>query len=230
MNAMIQNTPTKPVAWWEAFRRQHPEYVAADPTLFEQLEFEAQADHIFCASRSVIPGLLQTERYALAILARLEADAKTDSEVMPLRMLRQRHLLSGDKGPALTALIDESVLLQINGDASLQQEQLLHLIQMSRHPRITLRIYPLAAGIDWSMAHGEIASYIYVCGDNMFLGKENLFAQHEGFGPSSTTTMLFWRQYQRLQKRCLSVEHSRKHLGKLVDALASGEPMPIITL
>ncbi len=97
----------------------------------------------------IIPGLLQTEDYARAIMASDIARIRPlDAELyIEARMRRQQRLI-GEDPIHLTALIHQAALDQLTGDESVTHGQLLHLGRMAReHPdSIDIRIVPFIAG------------------------------------------------------------------------------------
>lgn len=101
----------------------------------------------------LIPGLLQTEEYARAVL-RAGRPADTDEQVEELvvaRMERQS-VLSGDESPLVWVVIDESALHRPVGGAKVMVEQLQYLVEVARRPRITVQVVPWNAG-----AHAGLA-------------------------------------------------------------------------
>ena len=96
----------------------------------------------------VIPGLLQTRRYARALLeagcAFHDPDMRLES-VVAARMNRQRPLYGPD-AMAFHALIDEAAIRREIGGAEVLCEQLEHLLVMAERPNITLQVIPYSAG------------------------------------------------------------------------------------
>ncbi len=97
---------------------------------------------------SVVPGLLQTERYARALLdagrALQSPDTRQDS-VIAVRMDRQKPL-EGSDPLTLHALIDEGVIHREVGGPDVQREQLEHLLTTAERPNIAVQVIPFAAG------------------------------------------------------------------------------------
>jgi transcriptional regulator with XRE-family HTH domain len=105
---------------------------------------EAEASALYTFEHSFIPGLLQTEAYARAVLE-MFPDVTEDivSERLAGRMSRQVILTRDDPSPpVLCALIDESALHREIGGPKVMRDQLLHLAAMSRRPNITVQIIP----------------------------------------------------------------------------------------
>lgn len=100
------------------------------------IEIEEQATQLLSFEPSLIPGLLQIEGYARAVLS--------DAAQVATRLERQR-ILDDDNPPMLVALLDESVLRRKIGDACVMHEQLLHLADMAERGNIRIHILPLSA-------------------------------------------------------------------------------------
>jgi transcriptional regulator with XRE-family HTH domain len=105
---------------------------------------EAEATALYIFEHSLIPGLLQTEAYARAILE-THPDVTEDvvSERLAGRLSRQEILERDDPPPPVVcALIDQSALCREIGGPVVMREQLVHLCAMSRRPNITVQVIP----------------------------------------------------------------------------------------
>jgi transcriptional regulator with XRE-family HTH domain len=105
---------------------------------------EAEATALYIFEHSMIPGLLQTEAYARAILE-THPDVTEDvvSERLAGRLSRQAILERDDPPPPVVcALIDQSALNREIGGPVAMRDQLVHLVAMSRRPNITVQIIP----------------------------------------------------------------------------------------
>ncbi len=127
--------------WWR-------EYGDVLPNWFETyLGLEQAASVIRTYEPQLVPGLLQTEDYARAImlLRHLHVSYGEIERRVALRMARQA-FLSQSTAPDLWVALDEAALRRPLGDQKVQQAQLLHLIEMAQRPNITLQIVPFDAG------------------------------------------------------------------------------------
>jgi Domain of unknown function (DUF5753) len=98
------------------------------------------------AGVAVVPGLLQTERYARAILSTgVGATEDEIEELVAARMERQR-ILERDHPPELWVILDEGVLRRPVGGSDVMREQLIHLGEMARRPHVVVQVIPLGAG------------------------------------------------------------------------------------
>jgi transcriptional regulator with XRE-family HTH domain len=96
----------------------------------------------------VVPGLLQTKRYAEALVEAgsplHNPDLRPDS-VVATRMDRKKPL-DGPDPMELHALIDEAAIRREVGGRRVLREQLEHLLVMAERPNITLQVIPDAVG------------------------------------------------------------------------------------
>ncbi|MGX4690794.1 helix-turn-helix domain-containing protein [Streptomyces sp. JNUCC 63] len=95
----------------------------------------------------VVPGLLQTEAYARAVLS---LDALLDSEEqleerVQARMGRQERLGSPDR-PELWMILDEAVLRRPIGGSAVMREQLERLLDAAEERRTTVQVLPFDQG------------------------------------------------------------------------------------
>jgi transcriptional regulator with XRE-family HTH domain len=112
------------------------------------LGLEESASALFQYETYLVPGLLQTRDYAYAVQAnRNDIAEETAERYIEVRMHRQA-ILSRPNPPALSYVLDESVLHRtaalgaVTGRAQLDQIAIL-----GRRPNITLQILPYSAGI-----------------------------------------------------------------------------------
>jgi hypothetical protein len=105
---------------------------------------EAEATALYVCEHSFVPGLLQTEDYARAVLM-MHPDVTEDvvNERVAGRLARQAILDREDPPPPLLcALMDQSVLIREIGGPDVMRAQLMHLIAMSHRPNISVQIIP----------------------------------------------------------------------------------------
>ncbi len=100
----------------------------------------------------VVPGLLQTEAYARAVLSLdvlLTGQAQLEDRVTA-RLNRQERLTSSDR-PALWVVLDEAVLRRPVGGRSVMRDQLARLLDAAAEPHITVQVLPFDQGEHESM-------------------------------------------------------------------------------
>ncbi|WP_433464738.1 helix-turn-helix domain-containing protein [Spirillospora sp. CA-128828] len=107
---------------------------AAYPTWFDWPPIEREAAMVQAFELSVVHGLLQTPKYAMALL--------DDEAAVSARMARQSILTRENPSPpALSVLLDESVLTRDVGGPEIMREQLEQLILLQRR-RLTVQVVP----------------------------------------------------------------------------------------
>jgi transcriptional regulator with XRE-family HTH domain len=117
-------------------------------------EHEGKADELYVYEHSLIPGLVQTERYARAVLSTLPDKSPDDVErELAGRLARQEVLTrEGPKRLQLFALIDEAALYRPAAEPEVMHEQLSRLVEVSQMPNVALAVVPYAAGAHIGLA------------------------------------------------------------------------------
>ncbi|WP_346173229.1 helix-turn-helix transcriptional regulator [Streptomyces cuspidosporus] len=95
----------------------------------------------------VVPGLLQTEDYARALLSLdilLSSDEQLEERVVA-RLGRQKRLASHDR-PELRVVLDEAVLRRPVGGTAVMRAQLARLLEAAEERHITLQVLPFDQG------------------------------------------------------------------------------------
>jgi transcriptional regulator with XRE-family HTH domain len=115
---------------------------------------EAHARRLRSYEPVVVPGLLQTEAYARAVLStRVGATADELDEAVAARMGRQ-NVLDRDHPPELWVILDEAVLRRPVGGRDVMREQLKYLADAARRPSVVIQVIPLSAGAHEGMRGG----------------------------------------------------------------------------
>lgn len=105
-------------------------------------EKEAQARVLRSFELIVIPGLLQTQGYARALLDnRIGSNSEDVDESVAARLERQA-ILDRDKPPELWVVIEEAALRRPVGGPAIMHEQLNHLLQAAHRPSVVLQVIP----------------------------------------------------------------------------------------
>jgi transcriptional regulator with XRE-family HTH domain len=129
--------------WWQRFHDVLPDWFS----LYVSLEGAARLIRSY--EPHFVPGLLQTEAYARAVMeagtiAQLGSD--TIERHVSLRMTRQQ-LLEKPDPPHLWVIMDETVLCRPVGQGGeIMREQLDRLLEFAERDRVTLQIAEFAAG------------------------------------------------------------------------------------
>lgn len=111
------------------------------------MECSARAGAIRQYAAHVVPGLLQTEDYARAVLSvgRTLGSKEQLEERVALRMGRQERLGTPDR-PELWVVLDEAVLRRPVGGREVMGEQLARLLGTAAEPHITVQVLPFDQG------------------------------------------------------------------------------------
>jgi hypothetical protein len=129
-------------SWW------HP-YSDITPNWFQRyLGLEATAALIRAYEVQFVPGLLQTEEYARAVVRLGHGTARPEDveRRVRLRMERQQALNRPDP-PTLWAVVDEAALRRPVGGHRVMRDQLEALVAIvTKTPHVKLQVVPLASG------------------------------------------------------------------------------------
>jgi transcriptional regulator with XRE-family HTH domain len=127
--------------WWHL-------YGDVLPSWFEMYVGLEQASSVIRSYEAqFVPGLLQTEDFARAVI-RLDHQHSTGDEIerrVALRMTRQE-FLGYPSAPDLWAVVDEAALRRPVGSQAVLRAQLRHLVELAALPNITLQVVPFGSG------------------------------------------------------------------------------------
>jgi len=94
----------------------------------------------------IVPGLLQTEDYARALLRTRVGDTDEQIDEMVAARMERQAILAREEPPTIWAVLDEGVLRRPVGSGKVMRDQLLHLADMARRPNIVLQVVSAAVG------------------------------------------------------------------------------------
>lgn len=135
--------------WWAAY---------GDVLAGSYAELEDAASTIRTWQVQAVPGLLQTEDYARAIIRGGHPnDVEADRRIQA-RMTR-RALLARQNAPRLEVVLAEDVLRRPIGGAQVMRGQLEALRAAAGRPHISLRIVPLARGYYPTIGQGSMVIF-----------------------------------------------------------------------
>lgn len=110
-------------------------------------ESERQATIIREFALSFVPGILQTERYARAVLSAAyppRSDEECDRTVVT--RLERGKILHNVTSPVVWALLDETVLRRPIGGGEVMAEQIRHIVRLVEARRVRVHVLPVALG------------------------------------------------------------------------------------
>jgi transcriptional regulator with XRE-family HTH domain len=109
-------------------------------SLREFAAYEAEAVTLWACEHSLVPGLLQVEDYARAVLERdPDRPPEAAAERAAARIARQS-VLERDRPPKFWVLMDEQVLSREIGGPKVMADQMARLAEMARWPNITIQL------------------------------------------------------------------------------------------
>jgi transcriptional regulator with XRE-family HTH domain len=138
--------------WWQPY---------GDVLTSAYVGLEAAADRICAYEAQVVPGLLQTEGYARAMIEAARpgiSDGEVDRRVR-VRTGRQS-LLMQNEPIDFWVVLDEAVLRRPVGGPDVMRCQFDRLVSMARLPNVTLQVLPFRAGAHAGM-DGTFAMLLY---------------------------------------------------------------------
>jgi transcriptional regulator with XRE-family HTH domain len=107
---------------------------------------ESTARAIQSMAPLLIPGLLQTEGYARAVISLEPGLTKADVESRVAARMSRQQLIRRWQPPSFTYIIYEAALRCPMGGNQVMNEQMLHLAFLSGRPQMTVRILPYSTG------------------------------------------------------------------------------------
>jgi transcriptional regulator with XRE-family HTH domain len=135
--------------WWESYDLPFP----FDVQFETYLGLEGDATSISVFEPALIPGLLQTEDYARAVMTGFGFSPEEAEERVAVRLRRQA-LLDQDDPPQLRVVVDEAALRRRIGSSAIMKAQLDQLIARSGLPNISVQVIPFDCGSYKAIAGG----------------------------------------------------------------------------
>ncbi|MGD9484142.1 helix-turn-helix transcriptional regulator [Streptomyces sp. TRM70308] len=125
--------------WWHAF---------GDIPYSVYIGLETEAASLRIYEPQIVPGLLQTQTYAEAVIAGAlpEASSTEVEKRVRVRMRRQERVSAPGNPLRLWAVLDEAALRRRVGGRQTMIEQLEHLGELSQLPHVTVQVMPFAMG------------------------------------------------------------------------------------
>ena len=127
--------------WWKDYLHVVGEHLDA----YLALESGASVIRSFT---TVLPGLLQTEHYARALLREIlpRHTGPEIDQLVEIRLRRKEILLRAEEPARLLAVVDESALRRVVGSTDIMCHQLEMLIEWSKLPNVVVQVFPFEAG------------------------------------------------------------------------------------
>jgi len=128
--------------WWHRYQDVLPLWFQS------YIGLEESAESIRSFDTQFVPGLLQTEEYAAAVIQLGRYSPQETDRMVYLRKERQRRFGAG--GLRLSAVIDEVALRRPVGCPAVMRRQLGHLLDISGRPGLTIQISPFLTGASYA--------------------------------------------------------------------------------
>lgn len=198
-------------AWWD----RYGDVLPAD--LESLVGVEQSADEHDALELAIVPGLLQTEDYARALISVLvpaHGPASLDRAVR-LRMTRQEILQDPER--RIHFIIDEAALRRAVGGPEVMRAQMRRLLGASELPAVTIQVIPMATGAHEGQ-EGPFTVFTYRATSSR---EKWQFAYNGGpFGnlyeSEQKSVFVFVDRFARLLQRAPSPEDSHR----LIEAIA----------
>jgi transcriptional regulator with XRE-family HTH domain len=127
--------------WLHAYQSELPEQY------MNFIGFEGEARSSWNYESLFVPGLLQTEDYARAVITGVLPFASREEVERRVEVRMERQKVLWNENPLeLWGIVDEAALRRQVGGQSVMRAQLGHLLEASELPHITFQVIPLDAG------------------------------------------------------------------------------------
>lgn len=110
-------------------------------------QLEQQATMIQEFALTLVPGILQTEGYARAVLRpNFPPRIEEECDRLVVTRLERAKILIDPVTPVVWALLDEAVLRRPVGGAEIMAEQMMHIVHLTECERVRVHVLPLGLG------------------------------------------------------------------------------------
>jgi transcriptional regulator with XRE-family HTH domain len=130
-------------SWWSEYRGVAPR------SLLQLIEYESAGHVVKQFETLFIPGILQIEDYARAVIENYYEEGPGPDQLRALVKLRIRRegLFDAENRPSFHFMLDEAVVRRPVGGSSVMRRQLRRLIEVAQKPNITIEVVPFSTGL-----------------------------------------------------------------------------------
>lgn len=130
---------SRQTGWWHRYNDRMPKWFE------DYVGLEEAAARIQAWELQFVPGLIQTEEYARAVIehGHPRQGGEPVDRMVELRMRRQK-ILEGTHPPRLWVVIDESVLHRTFGDGAMLKRQIDKMLELSSLAHVSLQVIPFS--------------------------------------------------------------------------------------
>ncbi len=141
---------TKARGWWHSYGDVIPEYFDV------YIGLEEAASQISWYESELVPGLLQTEDYARAVIRadNPDIDDAHIAQRVSVRIARQALLTRVTNPPVLQVVLNEAILHRPIGGHDMMARQLERLATAGELPTVSIRVVPFGAGLHHGVMSG----------------------------------------------------------------------------
>lgn len=130
-------------SWWAKYRKD------ISPQYLQYIEYEEAASIVRTYDPLLLPGLIQTEKYAEVVFDKL-ADPAISADLNQARLeirLARQQLLEQESPPDFFCVIDEGAIQRAVGERNIALAQVDRLSSLAVRPNVTIEIIPFAVGL-----------------------------------------------------------------------------------
>ncbi|MET8050651.1 helix-turn-helix transcriptional regulator [Streptosporangium sp. NPDC005286] len=149
---------------WEQVTR------GASPKWFRDwLDVEPAAHTLHTWEPLVIPGLLQIEEYARAVIRGEPGIADEQTEKAVMARIARQEIFARPNPPMFRVVLDEGVLCRPIGGKEVMRRQLERLVEAIESPRICLQIIPMELGVTTGILGGFVIAQVAGSADTVYI-------------------------------------------------------------
>lgn len=193
--------------WW------HP-YNPVLSGAYVGLEQAARSVHAY--EQQAVPGLLQTEEYAGAMIRNARPDMPADQVAQRVRVRSNRQsLLTQDDPVDLWVVLDEAVVSRPVGGEDVMRAQLRRLVEMAELPHVTIQLLPFGIGAHAGMDSSFTILLFAESGDPDVVYAEN--AMGGLFLEKQDELQRFNYIFDQIRAVAMRPEESIAHIAELIE-------------
>jgi transcriptional regulator with XRE-family HTH domain len=201
---LLEVTRTREEGWWDAYRGYF------NQQFINFLGYEDSATRIRQYMGQIVPGLLQTEEYARALVTDYhQLDQEQIDRGTRIRMRRQE-LLDGPRCPELIFVLDEAVVHRWVGGPDVMIRQLTRLKDLARRPRLSVHIVPFSQGMYAGLQGSSFTIFEFPARDYVVTLED---PHRDAILDDQETSSSYLETFLTVQK------HAEREVDKIIDSM-----------
>lgn len=205
------------VVWWHEYGKVIPEQY----NVFIGLEEVATSLAIYQFMR--MPGLMQTEGYARALFRPAQNITDDERERLIQVRLRRQAVLTADRAPKVSIILDENVIRRMVGSPEVMAEQLRHIAELAQLPNVSIRTVPLDAGVYEGVEVGSFVLLDFTDTDELVPEPPVVYIEASSVGDlyleKPSQVQRYRSSYADIEQSALSATRTRALLLKMAKEL-----------